>query len=136
MRACGLVCALALCACSPQGQPDLVVPQTPQAPSPEAAFDIAKDCDLGVEFGSYGAGIDQPALEKVEALVAADTKLISIKRRRWGREGEISFCLGTDAADAAALFDAIKAALPPAPKGPIHLATKAGQTFEVNAAPQ
>jgi len=76
-------------------------------------------------------GIDQPARARVEALLAGDRAVTGFTARAWGREGEVTLCARTRGpADAARLFAAIRALLPPRPRGPITLRTDSGLAYE------
>jgi hypothetical protein len=48
-------------------------------------------CALEVNFGSYSAGIDGPAMEKVQALISKYK--LSSTSKNVGREGETRICL-------------------------------------------
>lgn len=88
---------------------------------PAAASDAAR-CDILVSFGSYAMGIDRPAADAVDRILASDEAVKSVTREAAGREGEYALCVGTRSAAAAArLFDRLRAALPAAPRGPIVL---------------
>ena len=51
------------------------------------------DCPLTIAFTSYGAGIDQPALVRVERRLRTDRRVRQVTRHPWGREGEVTLCV-------------------------------------------
>jgi hypothetical protein len=102
----------------------------PPRPSP----DVPAGCPLIVGFASYGAGIDRGALAAAETLLARDRGVRGVSRHPWGREGEVTLCAATrSSADSARLFRAIRARIPPRPRGPISIRTREGLRFEAPA---
>lgn len=76
-------------------------------------------------------GIDGETRERVEALLLADRAVTGFEPRRWGREGEVTFCVRTrSAADAARLFRSIRPIIPPQPRGPISMRTSGGLSYQ------
>jgi hypothetical protein len=99
-----------------------------QAASP--APPPAPKCDLTISFGSYAMGIDQGALAAVRRILA-DRAVRSVLDTQRGPEGEIHLCTRTRRpADAARLFNRIRAVLPAAPRGPIAVRTASGLRFD------
>ncbi len=49
------------------------------------------ECAVEIAFGSYGAGIDGKALEKIDAAIAK--RKLENSRQNIGREGELRICL-------------------------------------------
>jgi len=104
--------------------------ETPAGPARTLAPGEPADCPLTIVFGSYAMGIDRSTLEQVDALLNADTSVVAVERRVWGREGEVTLCARTRTpADAARLFEQVKALFPAAPHGPLTVTTGAGQRF-------
>ena len=88
----------------------------------EAGSSIPASCSVLVRFGSYAMGIDGAAAAAVDSLVGRERDVVEASRSGFGREGEYALCVRTrTAAGAARLFDAIRAALPAEPRGPIEL---------------
>jgi hypothetical protein len=86
---------------------------------------VPRDCPLVVNFGSYGAGIDQPTLARVNTLLARDRKVTNVSRHRWGREGEVTLCVhARTAADSGRLARRIRATIPANPRGPVAVETR------------
>lgn len=67
--------------------------QGPQATSEPTVYKGVTDaaCAVEVSFGSYGSGIDGPALDKVTALI--ESKKLASTSKSIGREGERRICL-------------------------------------------
>jgi len=65
----------------------------PGEPKPQYIYKGVSDnaCAVEVAFGSYGAGIDGGALEKITALIAK--RKVQSTTKPIGREGEIRICL-------------------------------------------
>jgi hypothetical protein len=103
---------------------------------PGAAMETAHDqpaaaCGVTVTFGSYAMGIDRPTFVAVEDLLAKDAAVTGVDKRYWGREGEVTLCVGTRTpADAARIALAIGAMLPEKPKGPITVSAPGGKTIK------
>lgn len=88
-------------------------------------------CALNVAFGSYAAGIDRPAFDKVQASLKRDARVRSVSLQRWGREGETTLCIDLRRdRDVRAVFGRVKALLPARPKGPITVEARGGLRFE------
>jgi hypothetical protein len=110
-------------------------PPPPPSPAPSATIVTGSRverpaCPLVITFASYGAGIDNPTRERVQALLVSDRRVAGFETSRWGREGEVTLCVRTRApADAASLFNRVRGMLPPRPRGPISLSTRAGLTY-------
>ena len=101
------------------------------APAPPQAQHSDTGCDLKVEFASIGTGIDRAVLEKVDALLSGDKGVSTVGREQWGREGEITLCVGTmSEADATRLFGRVKALFPAMTEKPLRVETRAGQSYE------
>lgn len=82
--AAGLLCGINLRAQENKG------PQPTSDPTIyKGVTDLA--CAVEVSFGSYAAGIDGPALDKVNALIKKYN--LSSTSKNIGREGEIRICL-------------------------------------------
>ena len=80
------------------------------------------DCPLTISFASYGPGIDQPTLARVERRLRSDRRVRTVSRHRWGREGEVTLCARPRrAADAARIAREIRAMIPARPRGPIEV---------------
>jgi hypothetical protein len=89
-------------------------------------------CDLVAGFTSIGTGIDRDALQRVDALLASDKAVLAVSREPWGREGELSLCVGVKSeAETARLFDAIKARFPASSEKPLTVETRYGQKYRV-----
>jgi len=105
---------------------------TPPSQEPQQS---TTGCDLKVEFASIGTGIDRAVLEKVDALLSGDKGVSTIGRERWGREGEITLCVATRSeADAARLFNGVKAIFPAMTEKPLRVETRAGQSYQAPVA--
>jgi len=105
---------------------------TPPSQEPQQS---TTGCDLKVEFASIGTGIDRAVLEKVDALLSGDKGVSTIGRERWGREGEITLCVATRSeADAARLFNGVKAIFPAKTEKPLRVETRAGQSYQAPVA--
>jgi len=70
--------------------------QAQQGPRPTQEPTVYKgvtdaSCAVEISFGSYGAGIDGKALEKVESAIAKHK--LKNTRQQIGREGELRICL-------------------------------------------
>lgn len=70
--------------------------QAQQGPQPTQEPTVYKgvtdaSCAVEISFGSYGAGIDGKALEKVESAIAKHK--LKNTRQQIGREGELRICL-------------------------------------------
>ncbi len=97
--------------------------------SPDAASQA--ECDLKVDFASIGTGIDSDVLQKVDALLSGDKGIAAVDRQRWGLEGEVTLCADTRTdADAARLFDQVKAVFPATSAKPLRVETRAGQRYQ------
>lgn len=95
---------------------------------------IPAHCPLVIGFSSYGAGIDGPTMQAVQALLNKDRAVRGVSRHPWGREGEVTFCAYTRArADSARLFQAIRRLIPARPRGPVTIRTSEGLSFEAPA---
>jgi hypothetical protein len=91
----------------------------------------ATACPLTIAFASYGAGIDNPTRERVQAMLVGDRAVTGFDAQRWGREGEVTLCIRTSAApDAARLFHQARALIPAQPRGPIIMRTSHGLSYE------
>lgn len=134
------ICAALLASCAAsvaeqapmsEAAPSPPPPPAPPAPNAGLASQAGGDCPLTMVFGSYAMGIDGPTRARVEALLASDRAVTGFTARPWGREGEITLCARTRTpADAARLFAAIRALVPPRPRGPISVRTEAGLSYE------
>ncbi|HEV2866824.1 MAG TPA: hypothetical protein VGX37_09925 [Allosphingosinicella sp.] len=113
-------------------EPPRAQPRAPAATAPKPTPvrgdpGATEGCPVTIRFGSYAMGIDQPALAAIEALLEDDPAVTSVERERWGREGEVTLCARVASDQAAeALASRIAALLPPAPRGPISVATRVG----------
>lgn len=138
-----LLAALSACAMTAVPPPPPPPPPAAPAPPPPPPADIrsgavrggaeatATDCALTIVFASYGAGIDGATRTRVEALLASDRAVTGFEAQRWGREGEVNLCVRTrTAGDATRLYHGVRAMVPPRPRGPISLRTRAGLSFE------
>jgi len=127
--------AAALASCTSMAADETSAPaQPPAAPTivgTVSSAAVPADCPLTIAFGSYAMGIDNPTRARAEALLAGDRGVVGFEAHRWGREGEVTYCVRTRAAaDAARLFRAVRALVPPRPRGPISLRTAGGLSFE------
>lgn len=110
-------------------------PPPPPPPAPPATVVTGNRverpaCPLLITFASYGAGIDDPARQRVQSLLVSDRRVAGFETRRWGREGEVTLCVRTRAApDAASLFNRVRTMIPPRPRGPITLSTQGGLSY-------
>lgn len=137
-----LLCLTALAGCATaMNEPtqELAAP-APPPPPPAASGTVVTgsrlptDCPLTIAFASYGAGIDNPARERIQTLLVGDRGVSGFDAHRWGREGEVTFCVRTrGAADSARLFHRVRALVPPQPRGPIALRTLGGLNYETRA---
>ncbi|GAA0643404.1 hypothetical protein GCM10009101_15110 [Brevundimonas lenta] len=82
----GLVLGLTLAACQTS-------PEVPTAPVTQMSVSIPVDCDIEVVFGSYAMGADQALRGRVRELLASNTGVGEFSEKRWGREGESTFCI-------------------------------------------
>lgn len=114
--------------------PPLPAPAPPPPPPPPHSGVVAHagdPCPLTVVFGSYAMGIDSGARGRIEALLAGDRAVAGFTAQPWGREGEVTLCARTRTpADAARLFQEIRALVPPRPRGPVTIRTQSGLRFE------
>jgi hypothetical protein len=102
--------------------------------TPPALTTAETGCDVVAGFTSIGTGIDHAALERVDALLASDKGVLAVSREPWGREGELSLCIGVRSeADASQLFDAIIARFPASSPKPLTVETRYGQKYRVPA---
>lgn len=91
-------------------------------------------CDMAVGFTSIGTGIDRDALQRVDALLARDKGVLAVSREGWGREGELTLCVGVRSkADTGRLFDTIKSLFPATSAKPLTVETRYGQKYRVPA---
>jgi hypothetical protein len=105
---------LAACA-PPAGDP-------PAAPATETKEATTENCSLTIRFGSYAMGIDGQAAAAVDRVLAGHRGVARVERSGFGREGEYALCVhARGPADAARLFEELKAVLPARPRGPIEI---------------
>jgi hypothetical protein len=98
---------------------------------PVPSAPVPANCPLAIGFSSYGAGIDRPAMQAIEALLDRDRAVRSVTRHPWGREGEVTLCANVRGrGDPARLLLAIRRLVPARPRGPITIRTAEGRTFE------
>ncbi len=103
-------------------------PQAQSAPGPIGG--TVTSCMLTIQFGSYAMGIDGATRTRVESLLVADRTVTGFDSRRWGHEGEMTFCVRTrGAADARRLFRTIRPMIPARSNGPIELRTSDGLRY-------
>ncbi len=50
-------------------------------------------CDLALDFGSYGGGIDQVAYDATKTYLSMGDGIKKVTEWGWGKEGERSLCL-------------------------------------------
>ena len=117
MKRLSILAALALLAAAPAMAREPIPPCDPggwhQAPA---------DCPLTVSFASYGPGIDQPTLVRVERRLRTDRRAREVSRHRWGREGEVTLCVRPRrAADVRRLARELRAMIPARPRGPVEV---------------
>lgn len=92
---------------------------------------VPLNCPLSIGFSSYGAGIDQTAMQAIQSLLDRDRAVRSVSRHPWGREGEVTLCANVRGrGDSARLFLAIRRLVPARPRGPITIRNAEGRTFE------
>lgn len=118
---------------APEAGTSAPVPSSPPPPPDTVATGsrVNTSCQFNVTFASFGAGIDNSARERVEALLVSDRRVIGFDTSRWGREGEVTLCVRTrSATDAAALFREVRTMVPSRPRGPIRLSTIGGLQYE------
>lgn len=97
----------------------------PRVSGPARGFNLSvepTDCAITVAFTSYGAGIDGPARARIERMLQADRRVRSFTRHPWGREGEVTFCIGVRrSADVYRLFRDLQNMVPRRPRGPVQV---------------
>lgn len=77
-------------------------------------------CGVKVDFGSYAMGIDNEALGRMRLVIDTEWPGTRIVEHRWGREGEVSWCVVPKRqSDAAAIAARLKVLIPEKPRGPI-----------------
>jgi hypothetical protein len=97
-----------------------------RVPAPGPGTPVPRSCPLLVVFGSYGAGIDRPTLERVEEYLAGERTVTNVGRYPWGREGEVTLCVrARGSADLVRIGNRIRAAIPARPRGPIWVENRA-----------
>ena len=85
------------------------------------------DCPLTIAFGSYAAGIDQPALARVERRLRTDRRVRQVTRHPWGREGEVTLCVRPRRhASLNPIARDLRRLIPPRPRGPVHVTVNRG----------
>jgi len=136
----GLIGLVAACETA-QRTGESVAPAPPQPPPPAPPTQggsitvtggrVQASCPLTIAFASYGAGIDNPLRERVQAMLVGDRSVTGFQADRWGREGEVTLCVRTRATpDAARLFHQVRALIPAQPRGPIALRTLNGLSYD------
>lgn len=91
-----------------------------RARAPGPGTPVPRNCPLLVVFGSYGAGIDRPTLDRVEHYLAGERTVTNVSRHPWGREGEVTLCVrARGSADLVRIGNRVRAAIPARPRGPI-----------------
>lgn len=91
-------------------------------PSGPRAPDQPDNCPISMSFGSFGAGIDGPALTRVERRLRTDRRVRNFTRHPWGREGEVTLCIHpVRFRDAARLGQDLRRMIPARPRGPIEV---------------
>ena len=113
MKSLPVLAAVAATLFAAAGVTARVAPPGPGTPVP-------RNCPLLVIFGSYGAGIDRPTLDRVEQYLAGERTVTNVGRYPWGREGEVTLCVRARGnADLVRIGNRIRAAIPARPRGPI-----------------
>ncbi len=92
--------------------------------------EVPIDCPFTIGFSSYGAGIDRPALLRVEHMLGVNRAVRGVSRHLWGREGEVTLCVrARRQGDYAGIARSVRQLLPPRPRGPITIDSRAQRQY-------
>ena len=91
-----------------------------------------KNCDIVIDFGSYGSGTNHDVRKKVNVYLKDNTLVSSHLHWGWGREGEFTKCLVTKNKVAMdKVFTELKKIIPDSSKkAPITMKAKDGRVHD------
>ena len=89
--------------------------QPPSTRGDDSELANKKFCNLKITFTSIGAGIDHKTAEKIKMYLVGNPDILSYTEHRWGKEGEVDYCVDIkEHRNRAKVYADLKRSLPPA----------------------